>query len=153
MPGGVAFGQRHYVECALNVGQDGGVVARDVGDEVGLGVGRNDDHWHSEARQIEGPAYGSNCTVVRGAVVGIGALAGEIAIIGRRNHKGCGVVIETPAFVVGEDEDGILPGIALHQRIDDRLHIGCAALDVVVGMLVESAGAGGAVNENDLRQS
>src|SRR5258706_11599789 len=63
------------------------------------------------------------------------------------------MVVEAAAFVVGEDEDGIVPGVALHKRIDNRLHVGCAGLDVVVGMLVESAAARGAGDEDNLRQS
>src|ERR1700680_3389026 len=94
-------------------------------------------------------SYGA---AARRAVVGVGALPGRRLIRGRYGEWRH-MIVEAATLVVRENENRILPRIALHERGNDGLHIRGSGLDVVVGMLIQSAAARGAVYENDLGQS
>src|SRR5437763_12416759 len=63
------------------------------------------------------------------------------------------MVVQPTALVVSEDENRIFPGVTLHQGRDDRLHILCPNLNVVLGMLISAAGTRTAIDKNYFRQS
>src|SRR5664280_2124806 len=74
-----------------------------------------------------------------------------IDVIIRRQYGGDGirdlgglgshVVVESAAFIVGENENRILPVRTLHQRIDQARYVFSAFLNVGIGMFVQLAGA------------
>src|SRR6266496_5415236 len=67
---------------------------------------------------------------------------------GWRGH----VVVETAGFVIGQHENRFRPGRAGHQAIDKPLYIMCAALHIVLGMLVEP-GVRSGFDQRNCRQS
>ena len=93
-------------------------------DKVRLDPGRNHDQGHTEStlREISGQIIRSQLrrNVIRG-----------------RYGEGRHVIVESAAFVIGQDKCRIVPCGTGHQCVDDRLDVCGALLDVGVRMLVK----------------
>src|SRR5438045_8114721 len=92
-----------------------------------LGPGRYHNEWEPEAAVGKVPFY----------VAGLGIGRN---IIRRRLVERWNVISHTAALIEGQDEDRVLPGGAVHQRIYDLLGIGRPILNVRIGMLIHSRG-------------
>lgn len=72
--------------------------------------------------------------------------------IWRRNRKRWYVIVEFAALVICQNENRVLPCVAIHERRNDGLDIKRAALDVIRGMFVRAARSVPTINENNLWQ-
>src|SRR5882757_6676369 len=114
----IAGSEGRNIKCLLDERQDRGAIARSVGDEVWLGVRRDHDQREAEASYTEVTPDLSYRAITGRAIISIWATSRSNLIWSRdddRRH----MIVEASAFVVGEDEDGIVPGIALHESGDD----------------------------------
>ena len=108
---------------SLDEFQNRGVVAVHVRDEVRLHPGRNHNEGRAEAafvkaaRQIAGLQHGLNA-------------------IRRHLREGWHMVVQSPALVEAENEDGVLPRCTLQQRVDDLGGIGGSWLNIYNRVLI-----------------
>src|ERR1041384_4694525 len=136
----ITRGKRLQSKASFNQLENRGGLTVYVRDEVRLDERRDHNDRHTEAAQSK---------VVAGRVIGAKL---RWNVVWRNDRERRNVVIETAAFIIREDEDGVVPCRAVHQRIDEGLYISCAQLDVAVRMFVQAGATEAGVDPHDRRQ-